>query len=77
MAKITIKQIAEKAGVSVGTVDRVLHNRGEVAKETREKVLKIAKEGNYSTNVFARSLKLNQSLRIAVILPDDNEYWRT
>lgn len=77
MAKITIKQIAEKAGVSVGTVDRVLHNRGEVAKETKEKVLKIAKEGNYSTNVFARSLKLNQSLRIAVILPDDNEYWRT
>ena len=64
------------AGVSVGTVDRVLHDRGEVAAATRDQVLKIAKEGNYSTNVFARNLKLNKTYTLAVILPEDNEYWK-
>lgn len=34
MAKLTIKQIAAQAGVSIGTVDRVLHKRGRVSKET-------------------------------------------
>lgn len=77
MKRITIKEIARRAGVSVGTVDRVLHNRGEVAEATKKLVLRIAKEGNYTTNVFARSLKLNKSHQIAVILPLDNEYWQT
>ncbi|WP_109830562.1 LacI family DNA-binding transcriptional regulator [Reichenbachiella versicolor] len=77
MKRITIKEIAKKAGVSVGTVDRVLHDRGEVAEKTKKLVLKIAKEGNYSTNVFARNLKLNKTYKLAVLIPDDNEYWRT
>ncbi|WP_234408903.1 LacI family DNA-binding transcriptional regulator [Marinilabilia salmonicolor] len=47
MRPVRIKDIAEKANVSIGTVDRVLHNRGEVAKKTKEKVLTIAKEMNY------------------------------
>ena len=34
----TIKEIAKKAGVSAGTVDRVVHNRGEVSEETKAKV---------------------------------------
>ncbi|SHH06091.1 LacI family DNA-binding transcriptional regulator [Flagellimonas flava] len=75
MKKITIKEIAKKAGVSIGTVDRVLHNRGEVAPKTKELVLQIAKEGNYTTNVYARTLKLNRTYTIAVLLPNDNEYW--
>ena len=45
-AKIRIKDIAEQAGVSVGTVDRVLHNRGEVAEETKNKILEIEKVNN-------------------------------
>lgn len=72
---ITIKEIAKKANVSIGTVDRVLHNRGRVADETREKVLKIAKDGNYSSNVLARHLKLNKTYTIQVILPKENSYW--
>ncbi|MCL6264865.1 LacI family DNA-binding transcriptional regulator [Flagellimonas myxillae] len=76
MKRITIKEIAKKAGVSIGTVDRVLHNRGEVASKTKELVLKIAKEGKYTTNVYARSLKLNKLYRIGILLPKDNEYWR-
>lgn len=77
MKRITIKEIAKKAGVSIGTVDRVLHNRGEVAAKTKDLVLKIANEGNYTTNVYARSLKLNKTFKIAVLLPNDNEYWAT
>ena len=42
--KIRIKDIAERAGVSVGTVDRVLHERPNVSKSAREKVEKALKE---------------------------------
>lgn len=72
---ITIKEIAQKAKVSIGTVDRALHNRGRVSEATREKVLRIAKEGNYSSNILARHLRLNTSYTIQVILPRKNDYW--
>lgn len=55
--KTRIKDIALLAGVSIGTVDRVLHDRGEVAEETRVKVERILKETNYSPNVMAQVLK--------------------
>ena len=77
MNNITIKEIAEKAGVSIGTVDRALHNRSGVAIKTKELILKIAREGNYKTNHFARTLKLNRVFRIAIYIPEDNEYWLT
>lgn len=56
MEKIRIKDIAERAGVSVGTVDRVLHNRPNVSKPAREKVEEALKEMNYQPNVYALSL---------------------
>ena len=49
--KIRIKDIAERAGVSVGTVDRVLHDRPNVSKPARDKVEKALKEMNYQPNV--------------------------
>lgn len=52
----TIKEIAEKAGVSIGTVDRVLHNRGMVSEKTKEKVMEIARELNYQPNQTAQGL---------------------
>lgn len=78
MAKIyTIKEIAAKAKVSPGTVDRVLHNRGEVSEKTREKVLKIIKEGNYEPNIFARNLVLNKTYAVASVIPQHKRdaYW--
>ena len=51
--KIRIKDIAERAGVSVGTVDRVLHNRPNVSKPAREKVEKALKEMNYQPDEVA------------------------
>lgn len=75
--RITIREIAEKAKVSPGTVDRVLHNRGEVSQKTREKVLKIAREGNYEPNIFARHLVLNKTFSIISMVPryGEHDYW--
>ncbi|MDD4076288.1 MAG: helix-turn-helix domain-containing protein, partial [Eubacteriales bacterium] len=53
---ITIKQIAVKAGVSRGTVDRVLHNRGGVKPDIAEHVRMIAQELGYKPNRAARLL---------------------
>lgn len=75
---IGVKDIAAVAGVSIGTVDRVLHNRGEVKKETREKIMTIVKELGYKPNVFASSLATRKTTRIAIIIPDSsdsNPYW--
>ena len=73
-----IKDIAEQAGVSPGTVDRVLHDRGNVASDVRERVLRVMKEMGYEPNLMARSLANNRKvLRIAAILPDytTDPYW--
>lgn len=64
-----IKQIAEALGISIGTVDRALHDRDGVSVATRSKVLAMVKKLNYRPNVAARSLKLRRVLRVAVHLP--------
>lgn len=76
--KARIKDIALKAGVSIGTVDRVLHDRGEVAEETKIKILQIARELDYSPDFMARALKTRRNLRLISLLPeptDDNAFW--
>jgi LacI family transcriptional regulator len=76
--KARIKDIASLAGVSIGTVDRVLHDRGEVAVKTREKVKRILEETNYSPNVMARVLKSTKGYHLASLLPEpsrDNLFW--
>jgi LacI family transcriptional regulator len=76
---MTVRGIAEKAGVSIGTVDRVLHGRGRVSTETKERILAIIKESEYIPNPIARHLKLNKKHTFAIILPDldeDSGYWR-
>ena len=50
-----IKDIAELSGVSTGTVDRILHNRGKVSEEAQKKVEKVLKEIDYHPNLIARS----------------------
>ncbi len=54
--KITSQTIADLAGVSRGTVDRALNNRGKVKAEVKERILKIAEELNYRPNRAARAL---------------------
>lgn len=75
--KVRIKDIAEKSGVSVGTVDRVLHNRPNVSKTAREKVEKVLNEINYQPNMYASALAYNKSYTFYCIIPehDSEAYW--
>jgi LacI family transcriptional regulator len=79
LPRIRIKDIAGLAGVSTGTVDRVLHNRGEVSKETREKILGIIREMDYQPDILASILATKKAIRIAVLLPEDEQatpFWK-
>ena len=67
---IRIKDIARLAGVSVGTVDRVLHKRGKVSDKSLQKVHAILDQIDYKPNLIARSLGLNRTFRVAAVLPD-------
>ncbi len=75
--KIRIKDIAEQSGVSVGTVDRVLHNRPNVSKIARDKVEAVLKSINYQPNMYASALAYNKSYTFYCIIPkhESEAYW--
>ena len=54
--KVTIREIADLAGVSIATVSRVVNGRGDVAPETRQLVTRVIQEHGYMTNRSARAL---------------------
>jgi len=69
--KITsIKDVAREAGVSISTVSNALNNSRYVKKETKEKILEITKNLNYTPNIIARGLKTRSTRTVAVIVPD-------
>ena len=69
---VTIKELAESTGVSRGTVDRVLHDRGRVSPEVRELVLNKAKELGYQPNRAGKILAARkQPHLIGVVLPSE------
>jgi len=74
---IRIKDIAKLAGVSVGTVDRVLHNRGKVSEYALKKVTEVMNQIDYKPNLIARTLGSNKNYRIAALIPDPtlDPYW--
>jgi len=76
---IRIKDIAQMAGVSVGTVDRVLHNRGKVSEENLKKVRTVLKIVDYQPNLIARSLASKKQYNIIAIIPSfkKGEYWES
>lgn len=65
------------AGVSEGTVDRVLHNRGEVSAKSKARVLEVLEEINYTPNLLARSLASKKHFHFLCIIPtyQPGEYW--
>jgi len=69
MTMPTIKDVAERAGVSVTTVSRVLNNRGYISEATRKKVYKAMEELDYQPNEVARSLFRKRSNIIGLIIP--------
>ena len=65
-----MKDIAQKAGVSVATVSKVLNGLGGISQKTTEQILSIAKDLNYHPNLYARNLKTKQSRTIGIITED-------
>lgn len=78
--QLTIKQIAQKAGVSVGTVDRILHNRGNVSAEAMKAVQAVLETCNYRRNLHTSAVafkKTGKSVKLVVAIPfsAEGEYW--
>lgn len=66
---VTIKEVAEKAGVSIATVSRVVHNRGKVGDERRKYVQSIIDELGYRPNSHAQALVKQKATQIGVVTP--------
>lgn len=75
--KVTINDVAKAAGVSKGTVDRVLHERGEVSKKSREKVLRVIEELGFKPNLYASLLATRKEFVIQCVIPEyfTGEFW--
>jgi len=68
---ITMKEIAEQAGVSSATVSKILNDNDRyISSATRDRVMKIIKENNYIPNAVAKGLKVRRTNTIGFILPD-------
>lgn len=69
--KVTIKDIARLADVSIATVSKILNNKDhDIGEATRQKVLAIMEEKNYTPNAIARGLVTNKTNTLALIIPD-------
>lgn len=76
---IGVKELAKLANVSIGTIDRVLHDRPGVALKTKERVLAVLATHNYQPNLIARSLANRNTKRVVVIIPKESlesAYWK-
>ncbi|MFO7668582.1 MAG: LacI family DNA-binding transcriptional regulator [Bacteroidales bacterium] len=74
---IRIKDVAARAGCSIGTVDRVIHDRGKVSEGVKTKIMQILKELDYKPDPSARALASNRSLTLGILLPSyrKGEFW--
>jgi LacI family transcriptional regulator len=78
LQSMTVKEIAELAKVSIGTVDRVMYRRGRVSAETKARIEAIIAQYQFTPNPIARQLKRNRAYRFCVFLPrrdQDAGYW--
>ena len=76
---MTLAEIAEHANVSIGTVDRVIHNRKGVSEKTKAEILAIIDKYGYQPNLIASQLKSNKPFVIGVLLPyleTGDDYYR-
>ena len=64
-----IQDVAREAGVSAATVSYVLNQKGNIAPETRERVLKVAERLNYRPNAAGRTLSSNRTMAIGLVTP--------
>ncbi len=71
--KSTIKEIARLAGVSIGTVDRAIHDRPEVSAETKRRIEGIMSSLGYAPNIMARQLALNKQYVFRAVMPRSDQ----
>ena len=68
---VSMKDIAQRCGVSVATVSKALNGQKDIGEETRRRVEQVAKELGYLSNAAARALKTNRSYHIGVLFVDE------
>jgi LacI family transcriptional regulator len=68
--KVTIKHIAELAGVSSAAVSKALNDHSDISDETKKRILEICKEVGYTPNEIARSLAKGRSNMMGLLIPD-------
>lgn len=75
--RIRIKDVAERAGVSRGTVDRVIHNRGRVAPLVKKRVMEVIQELGFERNHIASALAKKDPVNIVALMPNHpaEPYW--
>ncbi len=76
---VGIREIAKIAKVSIGTIDRVIHNRTGVSEATKKHILGIINELEYKPNILARRLASKKTVQYAILIPsvdNDHSFWQ-
>jgi LacI family transcriptional regulator len=71
MAKVTIKDVARKADVSISTVSYALNGKGNISREVRQKVFYVARALGYKKNIYAEAMVKKKSRNIAILIHED------
>ena len=72
MKNVTIKDVAKAAGVSYSTVSRALSGSPEISVDTRERILQVCKDMNYTANTVARAMVMKSTKLLGLILTGVN-----
>src|SRR5690606_34300579 len=70
MSRVTVRDVAERAGVSISTVSRVLTGNAPVSKELHRRVVEAIEELGYRPNALARGLRIRRTAVLGLIVPD-------
>lgn len=70
MAFVTLKDVAQRAGVSAAAVSQILHNKGRFSSDTRQLVLKTVGEMGYVPDQRARSMRSSDTKTVGLLVPD-------
>ena len=68
---VSMKDIAQRCGVSVATVSKALNGQPDIGEETRNRIAQVAREMGYMTNSAARALKTNRTYNLGVLFVDE------
>ncbi|SDG87115.1 LacI family DNA-binding transcriptional regulator [Winogradskyella thalassocola] len=73
----TLKEIAEKLGISISTVSRALNDHQDISEVTKERVKALAADLNYIPNIFAKGFRTHKTNIIGVVVPNITHYFTT